>query len=598
MLDPGAVVTRGAAGDGRRPARDRGAGSRRGRPGRLPRHHPRRRRAEPAGPRRGAGIRLRRGRRRRGRRLPRAAPQRPVCRARPPAARPRDGARRRRPCRSSGTCSGTRTCCCTSRPATRPAARFAEARGFTYRASLYWMERPADDALPGAGLPARHRRPTLGPGRDAIPTLVDLANTTFADHPTPVSWTEAVIRAAHEAPDFDPADILLAGAGRRSRPPDRLLPGPPLPDRRATVRRGEAHRRPAGLAGPGPRPRPAALGGAAPPGPRRADDRPRRVGGQRARPAHVRGPRLPARGRVAAVESRRLSRRPRASTLEQDGRPGAGPPRQAARAARAPRRSDAVTATPPARKTKPATTNGRADAADARRHRPDRGPDDPRDVERQEHEVQGRRPALRGHLHRHQPEDHRLGRRLQRRRRRRPPRRGRRRPARAASAGASRRRPGAIRRAPAGTRRGRRAGRPAARSAPRRAPRSRSRGRSPRRGWPGSRSPPRRGAGCTAGSSGSPGCETPKIAKIRRTAGSEKTPSIARRARLSALPFRDDRGPDFARPDEQEHDRGERERGAEPEDVGERQAQPVDHEGGDDRADREARGARSPRTAR
>ncbi len=94
-------------------------------------------------------------------------------------------------------------------PGDTPGRGFAEARGFTYRASLYWMERPAEEPCPAPALPPDIvARPWI-PGRDAIPTLVDLANTTFADHPTPVSWTEAVIRAAHEAPGFDPADILL-----------------------------------------------------------------------------------------------------------------------------------------------------------------------------------------------------------------------------------------------------------------------------------------------------------------------------------------------------------------------------------------------------
>lgn len=47
------------------------------------------------------------------------------------------------------------------------------------------------------------------PRLDPLPDFVELVNGTFADHPTPVSWTEAVVRAAHEAPGFDPADILL-----------------------------------------------------------------------------------------------------------------------------------------------------------------------------------------------------------------------------------------------------------------------------------------------------------------------------------------------------------------------------------------------------
>jgi mycothiol synthase len=94
-------------------------------------------------------------------------------------------------------------------PGDNPGRRFAEARGFAYRASLYWMERPAADPCPAPDFPADVVARTWEPGRDAIPAFVDLLNASFADHPTPVSWTETVIRAAHAAPEFDPGDILL-----------------------------------------------------------------------------------------------------------------------------------------------------------------------------------------------------------------------------------------------------------------------------------------------------------------------------------------------------------------------------------------------------
>ncbi len=104
-------------------------------------------------------------------------------------------------------------------PGDTPGRWFVEARGFAYRASLYWMERPADEPCPVPEFPAEVVARAWDSRRDAIPTLVDLANATFADHPTPVSWTEAVIRAAHDAPDFDPRDILLvAPAGEPGRP--------------------------------------------------------------------------------------------------------------------------------------------------------------------------------------------------------------------------------------------------------------------------------------------------------------------------------------------------------------------------------------------
>ena len=94
-------------------------------------------------------------------------------------------------------------------PGEGPGRRFAEARGFAHRASLYWMERPADDPCPPPAFPAGVVARPFDPRRDPLPDLVELINGTFADHPTPVSWTEAVVRATHEAPGFDPADILL-----------------------------------------------------------------------------------------------------------------------------------------------------------------------------------------------------------------------------------------------------------------------------------------------------------------------------------------------------------------------------------------------------
>lgn len=94
-------------------------------------------------------------------------------------------------------------------PGDTPGRRFAAARGFAFRASLHWMERPADDPCPAPEFPAGMVVRTWDPEHDAIHDLVDLLNTAFADHPTPVSWPEVVIRAVHAAPEFDPRDILI-----------------------------------------------------------------------------------------------------------------------------------------------------------------------------------------------------------------------------------------------------------------------------------------------------------------------------------------------------------------------------------------------------
>jgi mycothiol synthase len=94
-------------------------------------------------------------------------------------------------------------------PGDTPGRGFAEARGFTFRANLHWMERPADEPCPAPDFPADMATRAWDPQRDTIAALVELTNATFADHPTPISWTEAVIQAAHDAPDFDARDILL-----------------------------------------------------------------------------------------------------------------------------------------------------------------------------------------------------------------------------------------------------------------------------------------------------------------------------------------------------------------------------------------------------
>ena len=105
-------------------------------------------------------------------------------------------------------------------PGDTPGRRFAEARGFSYRATLSWMERPAADPCPEPDLPAGVVARTWMPGQDAIEPFVELLNASFADHPTPVTWTEAVIRARNEADDFDPRDILLVAP---ADDPDRAI---------------------------------------------------------------------------------------------------------------------------------------------------------------------------------------------------------------------------------------------------------------------------------------------------------------------------------------------------------------------------------------
>ena len=105
-------------------------------------------------------------------------------------------------------------------PGGTPGRRFAEARGFAHRASLFWMERPSEEPCPAPGFPAGLVVRTWDPGRDRLGPYVDLMNAAFADHPTPVTWTETVIRAVHEAPGFEPGDILLVAPADA---PDRAV---------------------------------------------------------------------------------------------------------------------------------------------------------------------------------------------------------------------------------------------------------------------------------------------------------------------------------------------------------------------------------------
>ncbi len=105
-------------------------------------------------------------------------------------------------------------------PGDTPGRRFAEARGFAYRATLSWMERSATDPCPEPELPAGVVGRTWTPGRDAIAPFVELLNASFADHPTPVTWTEAIVRGRNAAPDFDPTDIFLVAS---ADDPDRAI---------------------------------------------------------------------------------------------------------------------------------------------------------------------------------------------------------------------------------------------------------------------------------------------------------------------------------------------------------------------------------------
>jgi mycothiol synthase len=92
-------------------------------------------------------------------------------------------------------------------PDTPAAAGFIAALGFVRRSSLYHFELARDIAVPGPAFPADV---TIRTYRDEdLPAYLALARSSFADHPTPLSFTEAIVARAHSLPDFDPTGILL-----------------------------------------------------------------------------------------------------------------------------------------------------------------------------------------------------------------------------------------------------------------------------------------------------------------------------------------------------------------------------------------------------
>jgi mycothiol synthase len=88
------------------------------------------------------------------------------------------------------------------------AAAFIAALGFTRRPSL-WLFELAPSVMPRR--PAFPADVTVRTYRaEDLARFVALANASFADHPTPLRFTERGVGFNHGLPDFDPAGILLA----------------------------------------------------------------------------------------------------------------------------------------------------------------------------------------------------------------------------------------------------------------------------------------------------------------------------------------------------------------------------------------------------
>ena len=103
-----------------------------------------------------------------------------------------------------------------------PSVAFAAARGFR-RVSSYWLFRLSHDAVLE---PAEFGDAVaVGPfGLADTRALVTLMNESFADHPTPVEWSEETIRSRVEAATFDPGDILLVRPRWSGSGPDAERP--------------------------------------------------------------------------------------------------------------------------------------------------------------------------------------------------------------------------------------------------------------------------------------------------------------------------------------------------------------------------------------
>ena len=90
-----------------------------------------------------------------------------------------------------------------------PAAGFIEALGFMYQSSMWMFELAPSVEVPAPAFPEDVVVRTFRPESD-LATFVELANASFHDHPTPLTFTEQAVNHVHAMPDFDPAGILFA----------------------------------------------------------------------------------------------------------------------------------------------------------------------------------------------------------------------------------------------------------------------------------------------------------------------------------------------------------------------------------------------------
>jgi mycothiol synthase len=90
----------------------------------------------------------------------------------------------------------------------RPAAAgFIAALGFVRRSSLWLFELAPGIAVPPPVLPGDVAVRTYHDGD--LARFVALANASFVDHPSPITFTERIVGQVHDLLDFDPASTLL-----------------------------------------------------------------------------------------------------------------------------------------------------------------------------------------------------------------------------------------------------------------------------------------------------------------------------------------------------------------------------------------------------
>lgn len=87
---------------------------------------------------------------------------------------------------------------------------FAERLGFHYRSSLWRFELAPGHPVPAPRFPAEVVTRCFDPAVDIdIDAWVAFMLAAFEGHPTPMTWTPAVIAHVNASPDFDPSGILL-----------------------------------------------------------------------------------------------------------------------------------------------------------------------------------------------------------------------------------------------------------------------------------------------------------------------------------------------------------------------------------------------------